>query len=290
MDQAAPNSFVVLRSVPEDKLDDIIAELMVLFNAEEAHARQIALHAPITLLSRVSEQQAGNARSHMLRLEKLDAVIEITSQPSAGTRSLTWPILPYIATQPANIFICPSCGDRFSVQPFTAEPSATTRPAPLTRPEAEQVEAKAVEIEPVAAEPVETAEVVEAAEVVDALEAPVAAEVVEEEPVAATPPPLDPRVPPGDPIGLESETPSDLEQLFRVSLRQRVKRPQKKQVAALIAKYQGVNAKQAQKLADKALVTILRRVTEEEALACKREFKKINVNVRVLPMRTIRGK
>jgi len=287
MDQATPDIFVVLRSVPEDKLDDIIAELMVLFNAEEAHARQIAVNAPISLLSRVSEQQAGNARSHMLRLEKLGAVIEITSQPSADTRSLTWPVLPYIATQPANVFICPTCGNRFRVEPFTVEPSVTARPASKARPEAEPAGAEA---EPVVAKPVETADVVEAAEIVDAAEAPIATEVVEEESVAATPPALDPSVPPGDPIELEGETPPEKEQFFRVSLRQRVKRPQKKQVAALIAKYQGVNAKQAQKLAGKALVTILRRVTEEEALACKRDFKKINVNVRVLPMRAIRGK
>ena len=244
-----------------------------------------------------------NAVGHLVRLQKLGCLLDFPVAPPPRIPGLTWPSLPSIAIKPANIFICPGCGDRFIVQPYAAVPAAEARLA----------EAEPVEAEPVDAEPVEAAEVVEVAEAVEA-EA-VSAEVVDAEPVAAEPVPA-PAARPAEPARMDlapskQATPEEVEasrpekplelqdeagdtlpddQLYRVSLRQRVKgSAQKKQAAALIAKYQGISEKQALKLAEKALCTIARRVSKEEAEACKKEFREIGLTVRAVPVPAQRG-
>jgi ribosomal protein L7/L12 len=307
MEPAGSVYFVVLQSVPSERQEDVVSELMVLFNIERTHATQIASNVPIVLMGRLNERQVQNARSHLVRLHKLGAAIDVATTAPAGVRALSWPVLPQIAIQPANVFMCPTCGERFVVRPFKATVPEARKPAPAPAPQPAPAPPK-----PAEPPPAEAAEVVEAeaAEVVD--EEPVeAAEAVEEPPADAEPAAAVARLAPEEPEPAEAAEEEDEfqdvavqatapepgaqaeaaaaskaaeGQLFRVSLRQRVKGSQREQVAQLIAKYQKVSEKEALRLLDRPMVSVLRRASKQEADACRKAFKDIGIAVVVKEM------
>ena len=285
MEQSGSSYFVVLQSVPAERLDDVVTELMILFNVERAHAMQVASNAPIILMSRLNERQAQNVRSHVIRLEKLGAGIDLVTAPPPGVRSLTWPVLPHIATQPASMFLCPSCGERFIVQAYQAAPPAPSAPPSAPRKETQPAEAQGAEPEEEQIELLEAEAVEEAADVEaeppaeqaqgEVAEAELLEEEVEEEEFTDVPQPAEAEAP------AEGEQPS-AGPLYRVSLRQRVKSSQRRKAAALIAKYQGISPRDASGLLRKALVRVLPRATKEQAAACQRDFKAIGIKVHVM--------
>jgi len=256
--------YVILKSVPEEHLDDVTTELMTLFNLERANAAEVASRAPITLISRLTRRQVSNVQTHTPPLLKLGVEIEITTEPLQGRPALSWPQLPYIATHPGNVFVCPGCGDRFLVSQLdlSTHPAAPVTHGPPPAEEPALAEAAPEEEEDVAV-----------------------AEVVEEEPEPAK---LEPTQGEVEPVPL-AEDDADKGKAFRVSIRQKLKRSQKNEVAGLLAKFQDISEKQALKLANRPLITVLKSASKQEAEAVKKEFREIGINVRVSPAAKPRG-
>lgn len=191
---AAPRADLklVLNAVNPDQLPTIAAELSAVLQIDQATAMSAAQNAPIVLVGGMTQQQALCLKSHIVRLVRLGADLKLTAEPVGKVKALRWQAPPAATRMPANIFACPSCGDRFVVQRWqagpVAQPVSQAAPAPAPRPiaaveaqpvpEAEAVEAEAVEAEPVEAEAVAEAlpaEEIAFAEPVAAPEAPPAA-------------------------------------------------------------------------------------------------------------------
>lgn len=289
MEYSSTEYCLILQSVPDLRYDGVVAELMELFNTDSAHAAQIASDTPVILISRLTEQQAHNVRTHIVRLQHLGAEVDISSSPPQGAKSLSWPAIPPIAMRPGNVFVCPGCGERFAVSRLGAAPAASAGDPPQKQPEippeeedevieaivleddtaeAQVVEADLLDDEPVEAEVVEP-EVVEA----QAVMAEPADEQDTTAPDGQSPSP-EGQEPPAGPAATEPG-------FYRVSIRQKLAEPQRQQAAELISTFQGIPHEEAFELAGKALIPVLKKASSEEAHACRDEFKAIGINVRI---------
>jgi len=81
------------------------------------------------------------------------------------------------------------------------------------------------------------------------------------------------------PAAKKEETPGGN---FRVSFMAKLKPAQKKPVADLIVKHQGIPAAEALAALSRPFVTVLRNATEEQAEQCKKDFKALGITVQVI--------
>ena len=124
--------YVILKSVPPDHLDDVTTELMTLFNLERTKAAEFASHSPIILISRLTRRQVSNVQTHTPPLLKLGVEIEVVTEAPRGVAALSWPQLPYIATHPGNVFVCPGCGETIKSRLLRLPSESLARLASLT--------------------------------------------------------------------------------------------------------------------------------------------------------------
>jgi hypothetical protein len=188
---------LILDAINPAQAPAIIAELMEVLNIDRRTATAATQQAPLVLVGGMSQQQAAIARTHVVRLARLGAKLRLTAEPVGKLKTLTWKSVPQFVRRPGNLFVCPSCGERFLVQRWPHQPAqpaapAAAAPAPAAAPaEPEPVEAEPVAVEPVEAEPVEAEPVAEepVAEEPELAEEPEAVE--EAEPAVAAAEPLD---------------------------------------------------------------------------------------------------
>jgi hypothetical protein len=153
----------------------------------------------------MTQQQAAIARTHVVRLARLGAKLRLTAEPIGKLKTLTWKSVPQFVRRPGNLFVCPSCGERFLVQRWQHQPAQAVAPAAAAAPApaAAPAEPEPVEAEPVAAEPVE-------AEPVD--EEPMAEEPrLAEEPEAVEE--AEPAVPATEPLDAEEPLEAEAEEV-----------------------------------------------------------------------------
>jgi len=354
-DNAQPEEYrVILQAVPEEAVDAVAWELMLLFPLDRGPALQVARAAPIVLVDKLDAAQVHNVETYLGCLRRFGAEVIVTSEVDTAMKRLNWPRMPHIARHPANVLICPNCGVRLSVDAVAshsepsvllapghvrqnAAPAPQTPPAPprqpaqqqpqkpATQPAVSQPQQQATRPAPVAV-PEPPAEDDAPLRLLDDLpESPKPAgtwKLVEDEeqqpqskpagqpgvappvrPMQSQPPPKPFRPAPplkenvpfsanvgaaGAPGAADStsvnndNTNAGGEGNCRVSLIKKLKPTERKPVAALIAKYQGISFKEAQKAASKSVVTILRNATKEQAEECRKEFKSLGFNVQVM--------
>lgn len=195
MAAAAPGADfkLVLHGVGAEQRSAIIAELMAVFQIDQATAASATENVPIVLVGGMTQPQALCLRTHIARLVKLGADLKLTSEQVGKVKQLRWQAPPAATRVPANLFVCPSCGERFVVQRWQAAAAAPAAPVPAAAP---APGAAPLEAEPLEAEPVDEAlpaEEIDFAEELAALpaEEPAAeapAEVAEAEAIAESEP------------------------------------------------------------------------------------------------------
>jgi len=109
---------VVLSSVKAESREQAAAELVLLFPIDEVSARQVLSAAPIVLIEKLTAEQAKNVDSHLACLRRLGVGIEVTADMVANAKHMRLPVKPSIALLPGNMFMCPSCGERFVVERY----------------------------------------------------------------------------------------------------------------------------------------------------------------------------
>jgi len=326
------------------------------------------------LIEKLTAQQAANVDSHLTRLRHLGAEIEVTSDTSGTAKRMRLPVKPGIVWLPGNVFMCPSCGQRFIVQPYQAA-AAAEKPEPrvAAEPAAEQGA-----VSPAAPRPGHsTAENVEPQEITPKSEtspagaaaapspaapasgaprpaggqwslreeeeqppaqagpqarpapnapprsaerpqpvpqekAPAAREVQQTAGKAPTAPrpreasarktPAAPRpqpaaAAPAEPAEepeiriLDEPTPQErgatepqaesAEGTCRVTIVKKLKPKQRRSVAEIIARYQGIPVEEASRAAAKSVITVLRKASRQQAEECSNELKALGVTAQV---------
>lgn len=161
MAAAAPGADfkLVLHGVGAEQRSAIIAELMAVFQIDQATAASATENVPIVLVGGMTQPQALCLRTHIARLVKLGADLKLTSEQVGKVKQLRWQAPPAATRVPANLFVCPSCGERFVVQRWQAAGAAPAAPVPAAAPApgAAPLEAEPLEAEPLEAEPVDEA-------------------------------------------------------------------------------------------------------------------------------------
>ena len=109
---------VVLSSVKAESREQAAAELVLLFPIDEVSARQVLSAAPVVLIEKLTAEQAKNVDSHLACLRRLGVGIEVTANMVANAKHMRLPVKPSIALLPGNMFMCPSCGERFVVERY----------------------------------------------------------------------------------------------------------------------------------------------------------------------------
>ena len=370
---------VVLSSVKAESREQAAAELVLLFPIDEVSARQVLSAAPIVLIEKLTAEQAKNVDSHLACLRRLGVGIEVTANMVANAKHMRLPVKPSIALLPGNMFMCPSCGERFVVErydraaraagasagPRMAEPVAevpavqaasASTPAgiaenvelreitpktetaygaagqvpqppaqPASKPEAPAIgqwslkhdderSAKAPTMKPapqphVSPRPAASSQPRPAASPAglqrkEAGPAPARPMPKPQPPQSAAPNPaagasqVRPAAPkPADskPIGepeirildesgaagKPAPAVSAGESACRVTIIKKLKPKQKRPVAELIAKYQGVSIEEATKATSKAVIAVMRNASKEQAESCVNELKALGVAAQV---------
>ncbi|NQT19206.1 MAG: hypothetical protein HQ592_05840 [Planctomycetes bacterium] len=298
---------LVLKSVPDEAVEGVVQEFMLLFPLEAVSARQIALAAPILLIDKLTAQQARNVESHLGFLRRLGAEIGITSDPLPALKRMTLPVKPDIVRRPANVFICPTCGDRLVIEPLRSgraagtararADAATVQPAPRPAdadPAVVESAANTPKIRKAAPPPPDDArpnqppepEKLEESDILilddddeEKIEMPKSPPELEPE-VDDGPRILGPDDEPEPPDPDEGEPVSDVG-TCRVSVVRKLKFQHKKGAAELIARYQGISLEEAIKETEKSFITIARNITREQAKECKRECKTLGIAVTI---------
>lgn len=161
MAAAAPGADfkLVLHGVGAEARSAIIAELMAVFQIDQATAASATENVPIVLVGGMTQPQALCLRTHIVRLVKLGADLKLTSEQVGKVKQLRWQAPPAATRAAANLFTCPSCGERFVVQRWQPPAAAPAAPVPAAAPApgAAPLEAEPLEAEPLEAEPVEEA-------------------------------------------------------------------------------------------------------------------------------------
>lgn len=132
MAAAAPRADfkLLLVSVNPAQVQSIVAELMELFPIDQKTALGAVQNAPIILVGGMTPAMAANLRTHVPRLAKLGAQLRLTAEPVGKLKQFRWPAPPPATLRPANIFMCPTCGERFVVQRWAPARQAAAPEAP----------------------------------------------------------------------------------------------------------------------------------------------------------------
>jgi hypothetical protein len=170
---------LILDAIDPAQAPAIVAELMEVLNIPRQVATAATQQAPIILVGGMSQPQAAVARTHVVRLGRLGAKLRLTAEPVGKLKAMTWKSIPQFVRRPANLFVCPSCGERFVVQRWLHQTAVDQAAAPAAAP--------------VAAEPVEAQALPEDAplRVEDVPPEPAPAPAPAPEPVAAAPEPVE---------------------------------------------------------------------------------------------------
>lgn len=206
---------LILNAVTQARLPAIIAELMEVLNIDRRTATEAVQNAPIILVAGMTQQQAANIRTHLLRLTKLGAQLRLTSEAVGKLKQFRWQALPPSVRRPANVFVCPTCGERFIVQrwgaaPVAAAPPAAAAPAPVPAPGAPAPAPAAPAAPPAEPAGAPEAEAVPEAEPVPEAEALAAEEIPEAEPVPDDVPEAEPVDEPAAPAPATADEVSEL--------------------------------------------------------------------------------
>lgn len=303
---------LALKSVPAKAIDQVVEELVELFPLEPASARQIVQAVPIVLIDKLTAQQARNAESHLGFLRRLGAEAGITNDPLPGLKRMTLPVKPDIVRRPANVLICPTCGDRLVVQPLrsshAADPAQARAAAPAGGPAVVESAAntpktqKASEQPPAAPRPIQPPEpelLEETGIIILDDEEDEDREAAAREPAAAPGPEVDDEphftiLEEDEPFVAEPESDHGAEIVgldeaetasgggtCRISVAKKLKPQQKKKLVELLAKYQGITLGEAAKATQKSFIIIARNATWEQAEECKSECKALGIPVKI---------
>lgn len=310
MENGAPGADfkLVLDAVDPARHDEIVAELAEVLFVDRRTAGEAVRNAPIVLIAGMNQQQAANLRTHVLRLAKLGARLRLTAEPVGRLKQIRWQALPPAVRRPANVFVCPTCGERFVVERWTPRPvveapprAAAPTPAPEPQPVAEPPQTTAQEpaaepapaAEPLPAEPAE-AEVAEAVPVAEAAEeVPEAEAIVEAEPVDKGF--AEPRAAAAEdqeePIALEETEPAEPPQAqkappepsgprYDVSVA-KVRSDKIDDLVELLVKREGMSYEEARERCERTVVVVCRNAPSAEADDWRRALLKIGVKPRI---------
>jgi hypothetical protein len=308
---------LILDAINPAQAPAIIAELMEVLNIDRRTATAAIQQAPLVLVGGMSQQQAAIARTHVVRLARLGAKLRLTAEPVGKLKTLTWKSVPHFVRRPGNLFVCPSCGERFLVQRWPHQPAqpaapAAAAPAPAAAPAepqpAEPVEAEPVEAEPVAEEPelAEEPEAVEEAEPAVAAAEPLdteepleaeADEVVAEaeplmaEPIEAEPLEAEPIAEPAPGPYEEPEPEPDLEPavapeaattgpVYDVSVA-KVRGPKQDRLAELIAERLSISFEEASRMCERTIIMVCKGAPESEAASWRKALADLGLKPRI---------
>jgi len=285
-----------------------VAELAEVLFVDQRTAAEAVRNAPIVLIAAMNQHQAANVRTHLPRLAKLGARLRLTAEPVGRLKQIRWQALPPAVRRPANIFVCPNCGERFVVERWTpgpiaeaapprqqtpraahpaptseAEPAAQPRQAAQERPAepapaAEPAEAAVAEAVPVAeaAEEVPEAEAIAEAEPVDTgfAELRAAAAESEEEPIA-----LEESEPSRTPAA-EKAAPEPSGPRYDVSVAK--VRPEKiDDLVELLVKRGGMSYEEARQRCERTVVVVCRNAPSSEADDWRRALLRVGIKPRI---------
>ncbi len=289
---------LVLDAVDEARREDVVAELAEVLFLDRRTAGEAVRNAPIVLIAGMNQEQAANVRTHVLRLAKLGAKLRLTSEPVGRLKQLRWQALPPVVRRPANIFVCPSCGERFVVQrwaapepapPKQAEPEAPA-PQPAAEAEAPQ-EAAPAEAVPVAeaveevpeAEPVAEAQPVAEAEPVATEEggaelAALQAAAAESEQEAPQVEEKEPARPSQAPAAAEPSAPSGPR--YDVSVA-KIRGEKAERLVELLVEREGISYEEARSRCERTVVVVCRNAPSSEADEWRRALLKIGIKPRI---------
>lgn len=264
---------LVLDGVSEARREEVAAELKEVLLLDARTANEALSNVPIVLIAGMNQQQAANLRTHLTRLVKLGAKLRLTAEPVGRLKQLRWQALPPVVRRPGNIFVCPSCGERFIVQRWTPAPVARQAAAP--GPPAEPVEAVPVAEaagEVPEAEPVVEAEPAAVAEgAFEELDAAAAADVLtlEEERSTAERAGARPTAagPPGGPR-------------YDVSVA-KLRADKLEQLAGLLVERGGISYEEATSRCERTVVVVCRNAPSSEADDWRRALLRIGIKPRI---------
>ncbi|NQT89432.1 hypothetical protein HQ560_21870 [bacterium] len=289
---------LILDAIDPAQAPAIIVELMEVLNIPRQTATAAMQQAPIILVGAMSQQQAAVARTHVVRLARLGAKLRLTAEPVGKLKALAWKSIPQFVRRPANLFVCPSCGERFIVQRWlhqTAQGQAAAAPAPAHAARAEPVEAvpvaEAIEAEPAAPEPALAEEPmpVEAvqAEPITAVAAPrraaaapaeaiveaepIMAEAVEAEAMPEQEPELEPEFEPGSASGGPA---------YDVSVA-KVRGPKQDKLAELIAERLSISFEEASRMCERTIIMVCKGAEESEAARWRKSLADLGLKPRI---------
>jgi len=292
MDNGAPGADfkLVLDAVDPARHDEIVAELAEVLFVDQRTAAEAVRNAPIVLVAGMNQHQAANVRTHLPRLAKLGARLRLTAEPVGRLKQIRWQALPPAVRRPANIFVCPNCGERFVVERWTPgpvgepaprqEPARASQPAPAPEPKpaAGPAEAAVAEAVPVAeeAEEVPEAEAIAEAEPVNTgfAELRAAAAESEEEPIA-----LEESEPSRTPAA-EKAAPEPSGPRYDVSVAK--VRPEKiDDLVELLVKRGGMSYEEARQRCERTVVVVCRNAPSSEADDWRRALLRIGIKPRI---------
>lgn len=109
-----------------------VTELMDILQLDQKLTTGIVTSAaqgsPVVLLDGLSRAQAAHVRTYLARLLKLGAQLSLSAEPVGQAKRIPWPAPPPITRRPANLFVCPACGERFVVQRWQPVPAPVAAP------------------------------------------------------------------------------------------------------------------------------------------------------------------
>ncbi len=279
---------LILDAIDPAQAPAIVAELMEVLNIPRQVATAATQQAPIILVGGMSQPQAAVARTHVVRLGRLGAKLRLTAEPVGKLKAMTWKSIPQFVRRPANLFVCPSCGERFVVQRWlhqTAHDQAPAPPAPVSAvPVAEAVAVEAVPAAPaegVQAEPAapapEPAPVEDVPEAEPIMAEPVEAVAVPAEPVPA-PAPVAAAVPEPEPEPEPSSGASG--PLYDVSVA-KVRGPKQDRLAELIAERLRISFEEASRMCERTIIMVCKGAEESEAASWRKALAGLGLKPRI---------
>lgn len=313
--QIIPGHNLIIMRVSEHNLPSVAEQFAEAFSLEIEPAEQILRSTPIVFLTGLNKDTLKILKDRLVNLSKIGVEFMISTRLSPTIPRVIWPgKMPNYATAPSgelikyvdfqwrgNAFVCPNCAETFVFKrignPLTRylqvkeetpiKQTATAAPArvkakepisdinesdvvelpPLTDTKAGSNNDEVVELTPVEEQSQNNADVLEPIDILEGAPALAVQNGSEEEGQVV-------EAPMAFEENEETVTPAEGTcSLFLTSIP-----PDKKTAAAeLIAKIKNITAKQAQVLAARLLVPILKDVAKEEATNCLEEFQKIGV-------------
>lgn len=132
---------VVLWSVEEENIGNIIAELAKALEVDQKKASMVVQTTPIVLIDKLNLEGATRVKTNLGSLLRIGADIRITEEGVDRLPKLSWPVKPRFVQlieevarkrRITNVFRCPSCGEVLGVQivPTKRRQAAAAPPPP----------------------------------------------------------------------------------------------------------------------------------------------------------------